>query len=410
MRDNSRIEMTTNGENQASPPLLQRIRAKNLLSFGSDLINLELGSLNVLIGPNGSGKSNLLDAISLLQAAPRNLAGPVRSGGGVQDWVWRGDPDGGAFVGAHIMGPYSFGNKRVPKAIVHEIVFGHVYHAFWLINEEILRAYDDSEVEFAYSLLDQIPSEVFRIADGEDGRKSLQLARDQSIISQRKDPVNFPEFDRLNWAYSQIKMYRAWPFGRASVFTRAQSTDVISRPMAEDFSNAWIFMNRLRKRPETKALLIEKIADIYEGVTDFDFDIVGSTVQVFLTEGRYTIPASRMSDGSLRFLCLLAILLDPEPPRFIAIEEPELGIHPDLIHKIADLLIDASTRTQLVVTTHSEILVDALHERPEAVVVCEKHDGQTTMERLDASKLAIWLEKYRLGDLWTSGQLGGVRW
>ena len=81
-----------------------------------------------------------------------------------------------------------------------------------------------------------------------------------------------------------------------------------------------------------------------------------------------------------------------------------------LIHKIADLLVDASTRTQLVVTTHSEILVDALHDRPEAIVVCEKHDGQTTMERLDASKLAIWLEKYRLGDLWTSGQLGGVRW
>ena len=87
-------------------------------------------------------------------------------------------------------------------------------------------------------------------------------------------------------------MYRTWPFGRDSVFTRAQSTDVMSRPMAEDFSNAWIFLNRLRKRPDTKAQLIEKIADIYEGVTDFDLDIIGSTVQVYFTEGRHTIPAS----------------------------------------------------------------------------------------------------------------------
>ena len=70
-------------------------------------------------------------------------------------------------------------------------------------------------------------------------------------------------------------------------------------------------------------------------------------MQVYFQEGDYTIPASRLSDGSLRYLCLLAILLDPEPPAFIAIEEPELGVHPDLIHKIADLLVDASSRTQL---------------------------------------------------------------
>ena len=402
--------MTTNGEDQPKPPLFQRIKAQNLLSFGPDGIDLELGPLNVLIGPNGSGKSNLLDAISLFQAAPDELAKPVRSGGGIQDWIWRGDSNDVAYVSAEIAGMYNAGIWQVPRAIWHELAFRNENQMFRLHDERIDRSFSDSKAESVYDLRHEIPRRIFRMTDDDGKSASLELERDESILSQRKDPFQFPEFDRLNWAYSQIKMYRTWPFGRALVFTRAQSTDVISRPMAEDFSNAWIFMNRLRKRPDTKAQMIEKIADIYEGVTDFDFDIVGSTVQVFLTEGRYTIPASRMSDGSLRYLCLLAILLDPEPPRFIAIEEPELGIHPDLIHKIADLLVDASTRTQLVITTHSEILVDALHDRPEAVVVCEKHDGQTTLERLDASKLAIWLDKYRLGDLWTSGQLGGMRW
>ncbi|HEY6329304.1 MAG TPA: chromosome segregation protein SMC, partial [Blastocatellia bacterium] len=71
---------------------------------------------------------------------------------------------------------------------------------------------------------------------------------------------------------------------------------------------------------------------------------------------------------------------------------------------------EASERTQLIITTHSDILVDAMTERPEAVVVFEKHDGQTEMSRLSPKELAVWLGKYRLGQLWTRGQLGGKRW
>ena len=406
----SATESTAIVEKRAKPNLFQRIKAQNLLSFGPEGIDLELGPLNVLIGPNGSGKSNLLDAVSLFQAAPRELAVPVRTAGGVQDWIWRGDSDDVAYVSAEIGGMYNAGIWQVPQAIRHELAFRNEDHMFRIHDERIDRMFSDTESESVYDLGHELPRRIFRAADDDNKTAFTELSRDQSILSQRKDPFQFPEFDRLNGAYSEIRMYRTWPFGRGSVFTHAQSTDVISRPMAEDFSNAWIFLNRLRKRPSTKAQLIEHVADIYEGVDDFDFDIIGSTVQVYFTERDYTIPASRLSDGSLRYLCLLAILLDPEPPRFIAIEEPELGIHPDLIHKIADLLVDASTRTQLVVTTHSEILVDALHDQPEAVVVCEKHHGQSTMERLDPSRLKVWLDKYRLGDLWTSGQLGGVRW
>ena len=109
-------------------------------------------------------------------------------------------------------------------------------------------------------------------------------------------------------------------------------------------------------------------------------------------------------------MCLLAILCDPSPPPLVCIEEPELGLHPDILPKLADLLVEASERTQIVVTTHSDILVDALTEQPEAILVCEKHDGQTTMRRLDGETLAHWLETYRLGELWTSGEIGGTRW
>jgi predicted ATPase len=152
------------------------------------------------------------------------------------------------------------------------------------------------------------------------------------------------------------------------------------------------------------------LRDLYEGLTDFEVIIEGGTVQVFFTEGEFTIPATRLSDGSVRYLCLLAILCDPTPPPFIGLEEPELGLHPDLVPKLADLMVEASQRTQLIVTTHSDLFVDALSSVPEAVVVCEKHRGQTQFSRLERPKLESWLSSYRLGQLWTRGDIGGTRW
>ena len=150
---------------------------------------------------------------------------------------------------------------------------------------------------------------------------------------------------------------------------------------------------------------------LYHGIIDITCPVTGGTVGLYLEEtDNRTIPATRLSDGTLRYLCLLAVLLHPETPPLVVIEEPELGLHPDLLPKLTDLLRAASERTQLIVTTHSDVFVDALTEVPASVVVCEKHDGQTQMRRLDKDDLANWLEDYRLGELWTSGELGGNRW
>jgi len=87
-----------------------------------------------------------------------------------------------------------------------------------------------------------------------------------------------------------------------------------------------------------------------------------------------------------------------------------LGLHPDVIPKIAKLLIDASQRAQLVVTTHSESLVSSLSEIPESVVICERVLDGTTLRRLERERLNEWLERYSLGELWAMGEVGGNRW
>jgi len=162
--------------------------------------------------------------------------------------------------------------------------------------------------------------------------------------------------------------------------------------------------------PVAKRAILGGLQELYDGITDYKIQILAGYVQVILREGDRSIPAIRLSDGTLRYLCLLAILCDPTPPGLICIEEPELGLHPDIIPKLADLLVETSKRTQLIVTTHSDMLVNALSETPESIVVCEKHDHQTRMERLSSEKLKPWLEKYRLGELWMSGEIGGTRW
>ena len=160
-----------------------------------------------------------------------------------------------------------------------------------------------------------------------------------------------------------------------------------------------------------KKTFLSALSQLFDGIVDVQCPVTGGTVGLFLEEaGNRTIPVTRLSDGTLRYLCLLVTLLHPEPPPLICIEEPELGLHPDLLPTLSDLMQEASERTQLIVTTHSDVLVDALTDRPESVVVCEKHHGQTEMRRLDRDDLVKWLDDYRLGDLWTSGELGGNRW
>jgi predicted ATPase len=389
--------------------MMKVIRPRNLLSFGPSTEPIALESLNVLIGPNGSGKSNLVEAVSLLRSAPGDIRTVIRRGGGVGNWIWKGEPDGVASLDAVISYPHGSLPLR------HVLAFQEDNQTFRLVDERIENESSYSGYEkpyFYYSY--QHGNPVINVRTGErDEQRKLKpetVEKDQSILAQRRDPETYPEISYLADIYEKIKIYREWYFGRNAIFREPQKADMRNDRLEEDFSNLGLFLNRLRRHPKAKNAILEALRDLYEGLDDFDVSIEGGAVQVFFTEGDFIIPATRLSDGTLRYICLLAILCDPTPPPLICIEEPELGLHPDILPKVADLLNAASERTQLIVTTHSDILVDAMTERPDAVLVCEKHHGQTEIRRLDGKKLEEWLKDYRLGELWTRGALGGMRW
>ena len=234
----------------------------------------------------------------------------------------------------------------------------------------------------------------------------------QSVLAQVRDAERYPELTCLAKDLERIMLYREWTFGRNNVVRSLQKTDLPNANLAEDHANLGLVLNRLSQDYSVRERIVAELRRLYEDVSDFHVSIEFNTAQLFVQEreGQVTVPATRLSDGTIRYLSLLAILCDPAPPPLVCIEEPELGLHPDILPGLAELLLEASERCQLIVTTHSEVLVDALTHEPECVVVCDKMDGQTHLRRLSASDLKDWLEKYRLGELWSSGEIGGNRW
>ena len=415
--------------------LIRRIRQTNLLSFGPDSGGLELKRLNVLIGPNGSGKSNLLASIDILRSAPRDLVAPIREGGGIHDWIWRGKPEGSARIEAIVENPQG------SQALRYWLGFAERGQRFELIEERIENEQSDEGHVEPYIYYNQKGGQAFisykdefisykdgtgldptveatvkakypnvRLRPGRYDFRPEEVKPEQSILAQRKDPDHYPELTYLGEALSCIRIYREWSLGRDSPLRLPQKADLPNDFLQEDGKNLALVLNRFQGEPAVKRRLLDALNKFYEGITDFHVKIEGSTVQLFLEEGDVVIPATRLSDGTLRYLCLLAVLCHPQPPPLICIEEPELGLHPDILPTVSKLLLEASERSQLIVTTHSDMLVDALTNEWWSIVVCEKHDGQTVMRRLDEKKMAAWLEEYRLGELWSSGEIGGNPW
>ena len=386
--------------------LIWRLKVSGLLSFGPNGIDLPMESLNVLIGPNGSGKSNLLEVLGLLRAAPKNLAEPVRRRGGIWEWLWKGKESPGAGTVEVIVD-----SPDGERPLRHTLTVVDNGGRLQVIEEGVANAgVPESDADWYYRLSEGRHAITLRPRDTARIEVAHSEAKlEESVLSQIRDPHMYPALNVLQERYERIRLYQNWAFGPSSAPRRDQSAHGTSDFLNDGAENLAIVLSHFRG--ETKRRLVEALQELFDGIVDVSCPVTGGTVALFLEErdGRQ-IPATLLSDGTLRYLSLLAILLHPSPPPLIALEEPELGLHPDVVAAAAKLLVEASRRTQIVVTTHSRVLVDALSDHPSSVIVCEKENGESRFERLDGKRLKAWLDKYSLGELWSSGELGGNRW
>jgi predicted ATPase len=350
----------------------------------SSIEKLRLQAINVVIGPNGSGKSNFIGVFSFLHA--------IREGK-LQDYVTKA---GGAEKVLH------FGSKATKKIELHISFKGERNQysiTFSPTNADELFPTD----EMAY---------YWNKGAGYERPLGTSLER-KGKEAGISDPPKGASVER--YVADHLKSWRLYHFHDTSVSSPLKKTASLNdnRFLNPDGSNLASFLYYLREKQEASYKLIrsavQRVAPFFDDFQLQPLKLKPDTIQL---EWRHKnsdsyFDASSLSDGTLRFIALATLFLQPQQyrPSVILVDEPELGLHPFAITILASLIKAASEKTQVILSTQSPLLLD--HFEPKDVLVADRVEGGTQLTRLDKSKLESWLEDYSLGQLWEKNELGG---
>jgi len=393
--------------------MFDHIKIEGFRSF--KLVELDLPPLAVLIGPNGSGKSNFLDLLALVgEAANGGLAEGIATRGGFDNIAFKGEP-GDIFLELRFRPQGVFEEERAPVTFKLKLKKVGSLARVWF--EQVSKGPDPYHPGPLYIMHRDRDSCMFRSIKtgmreeigGEEG-KALESESELAIF-QVKDQEKYRTPHKLlralqDWThYGDIDVSREAPIRRPGLI----------RPTTRLASTGANLASVLYSIQQQHPAIWKEIEDILEtACLDFHsitFPPEGGDGRVVLRwwerpyEKHGGFSAGLLSDGTLKLLCLVAILKTPDPPPLICIDEPELGLHPDWVKLAAELMQSAAGRTQLIVATHSPQFVSKLS--PEQVIVTEKKDGQTTFTALSGETLKNWLQEFALGDLWLAGHFGG---
>jgi len=372
---------------------------ENLLSFRKTTV--ELRGLNVLIGPNASGKSNLIEAIGLLQAAPVDLNAAVLRLGGVRVVCSLAGVVASPIAAIECQG---IGGK----SLQYRLEFSEEARGFTIIGESLITSNSD-------------PASVIHFfrKPGSVGlgptalTSAAEIASTKSVFALYKNPADQTPITDTGRQFESIRVYREFRTTGDAPARIGVSTSSRKEFLHEGGDNLALVLHDMdfKGAHERVREYLHRFCDRFN---DVKVRLDGPIARTYVQESGLLEPlvSWRLSDGTLKFLCLLAVLLDFENiPPLMCIEEPEVGLHPDAIQIVASALVEASERTQLVVTTHSEALIDSLSDRPEDILVTERDfENSTQFKRLDRQRLSSWLDRYSLGALWRKGEIGGNRW
>lgn len=337
--------------------------------------DLSMGSLNVLIGANGAGKSNFIDFFRLIN---RILDEQLQSAVG------------------HAGGPDSllhFGRKNTPS-LNAEIYFGNNGYRFSLEPTQ------DNRMMFQREALYWNVHGDWRPASGNF----------ETVYKERKGYGAI--WEHVVPAMRSWRIYHLHDTSDSALVKQIHSIND-NEFLRGDARNLAAFLLRLQTHHDEHYQRIVKairlvapfFGDFYLRPTVNNLD----KIQLEWTEEGQNEPftASALSDGTLRFICLATVLLQPEKfmPAAILMDEPELGLHPFAIGVLAGLMKSASHEHQLIISTQSVELVDEFD--PEDLIVVDKRDGASVFKRPDTDELSEWLTEYSLGDLWKKNLLGG---
>jgi len=357
---------------------LDRIEIKGFKSIRE--MDLELRPLNILIGANGAGKTNFILVFKLLNEMIE---------GRLQSFVAQSD-------GADKL--LYFGRK-VSNSIFIKLQFKKNGY------QVILRPTTSGKLFFANEI-------CWFIKDWDNQRHIVSLGdgheETQLIEEAGRNPGKV-----ASYVLKGLRSWKVYHFHDTSNNAKVKQSGDISdnRSLRADAGNLAAFLYFLREKHfEYYDKIVKTVRLVAPFFNDFNLQpesLSPKSIKLeWLEKGSDAyFDAGGLSDGTLRFMCLATLLLQPNLPTTILIDEPELGLHPYAITLLASLLRGAAIDTQVIISTQSVPLVNQFS--PEDIIVVDREDNQSVFRRLDEQNIEDWLEDYGLGDLWEKNILGG---
>jgi len=352
---------------------ISTIRIQNFKSI-RDSGEVEIRPLNILIGANGVGKSNFISFFKFLNRLfEQQLQLYINQHGRADNFLY-------------------FGRKR-SDFLSGEITFDNEW-----------------QNKYAFKLIpDQNGNLIF--AEEYAGNKTSNWLFNQTGTLESQ--LHTGHGAKLVYLRKYFSTFKIFHFHDTSFNSRIKqpsgSTDYAY--LQEDGGNLAAYLYRLQEAHPAHFKMIERtvhsIAPFFDRFYLQPDEINGQQIFLrWLEKGSDQLfTAHNFSDGTLRMICLSTLLLQPEPPSTIIIDEPELGLHPFAIEKLAAMLQSASQKAQIIISTQSTNLLN--HFEAEDVIVVDRQEEQSTFRRLNTEELTDWLDEYSLSDLWDKNVLGG---
>lgn len=388
---------------------IQNLTVHNFRSLVN--VKIPLHPLNVVIGPNGSGKTALMEVLLLLQrGSQKELSTFFYDRGGFQAVFSQKDSRSSSSV----LG------VKVDLTNSHTESSGHSEYTIGLqstgygfeVAEESYRTQNNAgrqyQIAFEYSSAATNSEESFKALFDLLGLPELTTS--EMILSQvsavgREHLRTIPPLKKF---FSGASYYQPIDVATRSPVRLPQALTPASMPGAQGESLYSALYNLRIHDPQLFERLLAIVLQAFPGFKRFDFPVVGAgQVTLAWHDQCCSQPfyPNQLSEGTLRFLWLLTLVVTAPRASLLLIDEPETSLHPELLRILALLLQEAALETQVIVATHSSDLISWL--QPDEVLIADKADGLTRFTWADTLNLQNWLAEYSLRDLWLMGHLGG---
>jgi predicted ATPase len=378
------------------------------------------GNLNILIGPNGSGKSNLLKALELLsESAKGKLNNYVIKSGGILSFLWDQK------INEIIMDIGTFSPSYKNDGLFYFINIGlHEKTGNCYIMKEsaktaYMKSYEEGEYPSYTNLFEKKLNKLVIFDKNKNSCITKNIDTDLKL-NQNESTLSQLNIENINNSLSEFHN----SISKASIYSdfRTDFDSLLRQPIVTryekelntDGQNLVAVLHTLYTEDRK---FKESINDAMKAAFNDEFEMLEfppasdqrTQMRVMWKNLKHGISTANLSDGTLRYLYLLTILANPNPPPLIAIEEPGIGLHPSMLPIIAEYAVEASENSQIVFTTHNTDFLSAFpKDFIPTVTVVENKDGKTTLKNLKKEDLKYWIREYTLGDLFRSGELEGM--